>query len=749
MKSNNVKKFYEYSGARVRRDKAIYVPRKLDTEIYQELINDNCFISVTGPRQTGKTSLILGIADELSKKGFKVVDINFLYFPGQPVKELMQGNENIWWFRSLFEGIGTRLGIHKAEINSWFEIQMNEMIPFPRQFVCFFKEVIKPKVEGRILLVFDELDFFGQLGYYTNDFLDGLVILQDERDNLGLSVLIASVAPPALLLKARAVSSFKIGIHKTIRDFDDSDETVKLWVTGLNIKDEGEKFKIGKKILKQTGGQPFLTGWLMNKINESLEENRTDINYLIKQIIEYAHDPQGSLKHFNAPRDFIAEREGYAIRVLDQYKNILQKPIEIEQIDANVLAILYTTGLVKESKKYLYARCPIYKEIFNEKWCINTEQGFGARDWYSPLYIPSYEKKNKTHICLFNTGGTIGMVEHGNRMVPPQNEKEFLSIYPSLRNIAEIVFVQLNAKDGANIYPEDWSQIAKAIYDRRNDGYDGFVIACGTDTMAYTASAVAFALGQGLECPVVFVGSQAPHYVSHGDALVNLSRACMVASQKISEVVIVFGDSVLRAVRSEKLSDYHFQGFHSPTHKPLAIITEQIEIQQEALLKKNNPGRMECIAEFETQILQISQYPGFQPKWFDELLASKNIKGIIIESLGLGNLPTLPDSKYNMLNFIEKAVHKFEIPVIITSKYPIIPEFANKYLPATAPLQKGAISAGNMTSSSALTKLMWLLPQIEKAIKNNDLKKHLKLEEIKKLMSYSFVGEVDKMPITK
>ncbi|MDQ1354346.1 MAG: L-asparaginase [Acidobacteriota bacterium] len=145
-------------------------------------------------------------------------------------------------------------------------------------------------------------------------------------------------------------------------------------------------------------------------------------------------------------------------------------------------------------------------------------------------------------------------------------------------------------------------------------------------------------------------------------------------------------------------------------------------------------------------MLQIGQYPGFDPAWLDMLIESGNIKGIIIESLGIGNLPTLK-SKYNLLPVIGKAIKEHQIPVIITSRYPINPEFTDKYIPATEPLQLGVISAGNMTSSAALTKLMWLLPQIEKDIKNGDLKEQYKLEEIRKLMAHSYVGEVDKIKV--
>ena len=104
------------------------------------------------------------------------------------------------------------------------------------------------------------------------------------------------------------------------------------------------------------------------------------------------------------------------------------------------------------------------------------------------------------------------------------------------------------------------------------------------------------------------------------------------------------------------------------------------------------------------------------------ILGSRTIKGVIIESLELVSIPSFLGSKCNLLPAIERAIIEYKIPVIITSKYPFKPEFKGRYFPSSIPLQKGAISAGNMTSSTALTKLMWLLPQIEEDIKKGDLK---------------------------
>jgi L-asparaginase len=739
-------KQYEFSGGRVRRSRSIYVERKADADIYTHLKNDFDLITITAPRQCGKTSMAYGIGELLSKEENRFIFVDFRSFSRLP-REHSEGDEGTWWFHCIFKTISRHLKLKNSALNTWLESVSIQKMSLTNQFADFFKNFIRSNVEAPLVVVFDEIDRLGEWGYYTDDFFDALGIIFNERDQIQISFILAAIAHPTLLLKGVITSKFKTGLHYSLPDFDIKEDTIAQWAQGLRISDEKICFEVCKEILTQTGGQPYLTAYLMYQFNEADGQCVNDIKPIIDKMVENALMPNLGLPHFKAPRDFIVERERYAVAVLNEYRKILEKPVDVNTIDGKVYAVLNTTGLIKMLDNYfLDVRSPIYRRVFDKKWCENTELGLGKRDWYSPLVLPSYFKKKKATICLFNIGGRIGMREEGNKMVFPLDEKDFFSTYPSLRNIADIDYIQFAAKDGANTFPQDWGNIAKTIYRKRNDGYDGFVIAHGTDTMIYTASAAAFSLGPGLNKPVVFVGAQTSQYVPYGDALANLSRACEIASKEIPEVVICFGDEVYRAVRAEKYSDYHFKGFHSPTFPPLAVITEMIEIQKDKLWV-DKTAKMECKAEFEDRVLQISQYPGFDPIWLDTLLDSKTIKGIIIESLGIGNLPTLSESKYNLLPVIEKAIKEYEIPVIITSKYPIKPEFRNKYIPATAPLQKGAISAGNMTTAAALTKLMWLLPQIEKDIINRDLKKQCKLKELKRLMEHSYVGEVDEIKV--
>lgn len=184
----------------------------------------------------------------------------------------------------------------------------------------------------------------------------------------------------------------------------------------------------------------------------------------------------------------------------------------------------------------------------------------------------------KPRICLIYTGGTIGMIGTKDGLRPPEDASDFLKIAPELEELVKIEFVPLLNKDSTNMNPSDWEKMARAVYERKDDGYNGFVIAHGTDTMHFSASALAFALGRNLNFPVVFTGAQTTPRVLHGDARINLVRACKVALESLAEVVVSFGDFVFRGCRAQKKDEKKFDAFESPAFPPLAYITETIDI---------------------------------------------------------------------------------------------------------------------------------------------------------------------------
>jgi L-asparaginase len=216
---------------------------------------------------------------------------------------------------------------------------------------------------------------------------------------------------------------------------------------------------------------------------------------------------------------------------------------------------------------------------------------------------------SRKKICLIYTGGTIGMQRVGKALKPPPDDEaeDFIrKVAPELSEMADFKFVPLMNKDSTNINHEDWKTIAEAIYSRA-DQYRGFVIAHGTDTMHFTASAVAFALGENLNFPVVFTGAQTNPDVRHGDARVNLVRAFQVCATDLAEVAICFGEFVFRGCRAQKKDERRFDAFESPSYYPIAFITEQILLTPLAKLRRPHRPPINFRPHFADGIVQWSR----------------------------------------------------------------------------------------------------------------------------------------------
>ncbi|HMJ74390.1 MAG TPA: asparaginase domain-containing protein, partial [Iamia sp.] len=225
---------------------------------------------------------------------------------------------------------------------------------------------------------------------------------------------------------------------------------------------------------------------------------------------------------------------------------------------------------------------------------------------------PAAGGRTREKICLLYTGGTIGMVRaKRGELRPPERPEDFLKLAPELKDVVDFDFEPVMNKDSTNVNHRDWEVVARKIHElmHSNRGYTGYVVAHGTDTMHFTASAVSFALGNKLPAPIVFTGAQTIPEVHHGDARVNLMRAFEVAVHDIGEVVISFGDYVFRGNRAQKKDEARFDAFESPALFPLAHITEKILIH--SLMAPRIPGAAVPLqADFADGVLQISLIPG-------------------------------------------------------------------------------------------------------------------------------------------
>jgi L-asparaginase type I len=335
-------------------------------------------------------------------------------------------------------------------------------------------------------------------------------------------------------------------------------------------------------------------------------------------------------------------------------------------------------------------------------------------------------------ICLIYTGGTIGMVrDESGELRPPDDPKDFLQLAPELIDVTEFDFVPVMNKDSTNINHRDWTIMAQAIGERMTSGYDGFVIAHGTDTMHFSASAVAFALGTNLPCPVVFTGAQTAPAISHGDARVNLLRACEIAKMDLGEVVISFGEFVFRGCRAQKKNEARFDAFESPAQYPLGFIMEKIELNPGAKRKGSSLPEM-ATNRFADGVLQFSLIPGLEAELLIPAIEKEGCKGVILQSFGAGNVPDA--DPYSLIPLIERCV-KMQKPVIVTSQFPANSTLHTAYAPGRRAVEAGAIPTSNMTGSCAAAKFRWALAQAEGA---ND-----PAAIVDKVMSTVYVDEMD------
>ncbi|MEE9344127.1 MAG: asparaginase domain-containing protein, partial [Methylococcales bacterium] len=324
---------------------------------------------------------------------------------------------------------------------------------------------------------------------------------------------------------------------------------------------------------------------------------------------------------------------------------------------------------------------------------------------------------------------------------PPDNPDDFLKIASELSVISDYDFVALLNKDSSNIIPADWTTMANAVYSRLDQGYTGFVIAHGTDTLHYSSSALAFALGNQLNVPVVFTGSQTIPDVIHGDARTNLLRAALVAQSQLAEVVISFNHSVYRGCRVIKTGERSFDAFSSPGLGAIGDIAEHVKLSPIAKLRSlNTQNEIDFRPLFSEGILQISAIPGFHPQLLMPVLDSAQCKGIIVQSFGAGNLPDT--DLYSWSEVIRYATQQL-IPVVISSPFAANSTLDSAYNPGISAIESGAIAVGNMTQAAMMVKFSWVLAQAEQAIANGALMQADTLKRVAKLLQSNYVDEMD------
>ncbi len=314
-------------------------------------------------------------------------------------------------------------------------------------------------------------------------------------------------------------------------------------------------------------------------------------------------------------------------------------------------------------------------------------------------------KLRKPSLLLLYCGGTIGMRQdvHTSALKPQLTAADLLNQEKRLRDEFEITAKTITNIDSTNMQPSHWVKIANAI---RKDyhNFDGFVVTHGTDTMAYTASALSFAL-LNLGKPVVLTGSQVPSEILGSDALTNLVNACQVATMDLAEVCIVFGTKILRGNRSMKVSESERNAFISPVFPDLGSIRLQPELTYPNVRHRHS-GELSVQNSFNGDVVAVKCTPGLSPKTIDAIIA-QGIDGLILESFGPGNLPSEENS---LLPSIRKAQKK-NIPVVISTQCIYGTTRMYLYDVGRKVVELGVLPTGDMTPESAYVKLKWILGQ--------------------------------------
>jgi len=314
-------------------------------------------------------------------------------------------------------------------------------------------------------------------------------------------------------------------------------------------------------------------------------------------------------------------------------------------------------------------------------------------------------------ILLIQTGGTIAMDlsdragGEGRPELNPDRWSEALAReVPELSEIADTEVEQLFYEDSSDIHPDHWARLIGLI-ETKYERYDGFVILHGTDTMAYTASALSFGL-QNLGKPVIMTGSQVPMRSIRSDARRNLVNAIEMATMPLNEVAICFNDFIYRGNRSTKMSIGDFDAFASPNFPPLAEIGLHIEVNVEY---SRPEGPLETFAGFDDRLFLLKIFPGMNPSFLDGL-DLKHLRAVVIEAFGTGNFPV--KGELSLLPFLERCIER-ELLIVITSQAPYDAVDLSQYASGRKALELGALSAGDMTTEATLTKLMHLLARDE------------------------------------
>jgi len=347
-----------------------------------------------------------------------------------------------------------------------------------------------------------------------------------------------------------------------------------------------------------------------------------------------------------------------------------------------------------------------------------------------PLVILNASSTPRVKVLVIYTGGTLGMVYENGQLIPFSFE-DIINKIPEIKRLDfEITFTSTaQILDSSNVGPQNWVEMANIVYQNYN-AYDSFVILHGTDTMAYSASALSFML-ENLSKPVIFTGAQLPIGVARTDARENIITALEIAAAQINdspivpEVSLYFQNMLLRGNRAKKKETSQFNAFRSENYPPLAEVGVTIEYNFPYISSYNPEFPLRLNDNLDTNVVVLKLFPGINQKVVNSILNIENLKAVVLETYGAGNAPTANWFLDEIKTTIEKGILVANVSQcdggrVIQGKYQTSSTF-NKI---------GVLGASDMTIEATVTKLMYLLGE------------HPNIDKVKSLFQTPICGEM-------
>ncbi|MEQ8880254.1 MAG: asparaginase [Cyclobacteriaceae bacterium] len=316
----------------------------------------------------------------------------------------------------------------------------------------------------------------------------------------------------------------------------------------------------------------------------------------------------------------------------------------------------------------------------------------------------------KDSVLIIYTGGTFGMAYDKDGSLAPFNFGRVIEMIPELKSL-ELRLTVISfpeARDSANIQHTDWDNIAYIIYENYSQ-YDGFVVLHGTDTMAYTASALSYML-KNLNKPVIFTGAQIPIGYIRSDARENLLTALEIATAKendqpiVNEVCIYFNLVLLRGNRASKIRSSTFAAFQTKNYPVLAESGINIEYNRSFMAPHKPDAKIKIVRGFDENVAILKVFPSISETVVKCFLNSKGLKGVVLETFGSGNTMNFPW----FLKLIENALKK-DLIIFNVSQCSGGEVLQGRYETSKRLKELGVLGGGDITTEAAITKMMFLL----------------------------------------